>query len=48
MKVGDQVRYIGNTFEYLQSGVGDDPRFTLIEGNTYLIEQLRTNLNLSK
>ena len=40
MKIGDQVRYIGNNPEYLQSGVGDDPRFTLIEGNTYLVEHV--------
>ena len=43
MKIGDQVRYIGNNPEYLQSGVGDDPRFTLIEGNTYLVEHVETS-----
>ena len=48
MKVGDQVRYIGNTFEYLQSGVGDDPRFTLIEGNTYLIEHVENQSQFVK
>ena len=40
MKIGDQVRYIGNTSEYLRSGIGDDPIAKLIKGNTYLVESV--------
>ena len=40
MKIGDQVRYIGNTSEFLRSGVGDVPPSELIKGYTYLIEHV--------
>ena len=40
MKIGDQVRYIGNTMDYLRSGIGDDPVAKLIKGNTYLVESV--------
>ena len=40
MKIGDQVRYIGNTSEFLRSGIGDDPVAKLIKGNTYLVESV--------
>ena len=43
MKIGDQVRYIGNTPEFLRSGVGDVPPSELIKGNTYLIEHVEIN-----
>ena len=43
MKVGDQVRYKGNTPEFLRSGVGDVPSSELIKGNTYLIEHVETS-----
>ena len=43
MKIGDQVRYIGNTPEYLRSGIGDDPIAKLIKGNTYLVEGVETS-----
>ena len=43
MKIGDQVRYIGNTSEYLRLGIGDDPIAKLIKGNTYLVEGVETN-----
>jgi len=43
MKIGDQVRYIGNTPEYLRSGVGDVPPSELIKGNTYLVEHVETS-----
>ena len=45
MKIGDQVRYIGNTSEYLKSGI--EPMIPsllkLIKGNTYLVEHVETN-----
>ena len=40
MKIGDQVRYIGNTSDFLRSGIGDDPIAKLIKGNTYLVESV--------
>ena len=43
MKIGDQVRYIGNTSEFLRSGVGDVPPSELIKGNTYLVEHVEIN-----
>ena len=43
MKIGDQVRYIGNTSEFLRSGIGDDPIAKLIKGNTYLVESVETS-----
>ena len=43
MKIGDQVRYIGNTPEFLRSGVGDVPSSELIKGNTYLVEHVETS-----
>ena len=43
MKIGDQVRYIGNTPEFLRSGVGDVPPSELIKGNTYLVEHVEIN-----
>ena len=43
MKIGDQVRYIGNTSEFLRSGVGDDPIAKLIKGNPYLVEHVEIN-----
>ena len=43
MKIGDQVRYIGNTSEYLRLGIGDDPIAKLIKGNTYLVESVETS-----
>ena len=46
MKIGDQVRYIGNTPEFLRSGVGDVPPSELIKGNTYLVEHVEISLSL--
>ena len=43
MKIGDQVRYIGNTPEFLRSGVGDVPPSEVIKGNTYLVEHVEIN-----
>ena len=43
MKIGDQVRYIGNTSEYLKSGGADIPSSELIKGNTYLVEHVETS-----
>ena len=48
MKIGDQVRYIGNTPESLRSGVGDVPPSEVIKGNTYLIEHVENQSQFVK
>ena len=48
MKVGDQVRYKGNTPEFLRSGVGDVPSSELIKGNTYLVEHVENQSQFVK
>ena len=40
MKIGDQVRYIGNTPEFLRSGSPYNSTSQLIKGNTYLVEHV--------
>ena len=43
MKIGDQVRYIGNTPEFLRSGSPYNSTSQLIKGNTYLVEHVEIN-----
>ena len=43
MKIGDQVRYIGNTPEFLRSGSPYNSSSQLIKGNTYLVEHVETS-----
>ena len=48
MKIGDQVRYIGNTPEFLRSGSPYNSTSQLIKGNTYLVEHVEIRAQHTK
>jgi|TARA_B100001094_G_scaffold84721_2_gene81072 hypothetical protein len=48
MKIGDQVRFLGCTPEQVRWGNNDDPQLKLIEGNTYLVEEVEIHSQHTK